>query len=140
MNTDLSFLTNEKSNKLVDRFSMLLKDTKFFDCLVGYFYSSGFYTLYKSLENTEKIRIFVGINTDRKTFDLIQEATGDIKKYRLSFKEVKENFSENIISEMETSEDSHTVEEGIKKFIEWLKSGKLEIRVYPKLKFMQNFT
>ncbi|MDK2791103.1 MAG: hypothetical protein PWP15_1623 [Methanothermococcus sp.] len=134
MNTDLSFLTNEKGNKLVDRFSILLKDTKFFDCLVGYFYASGFYALYKSLENTEKIRILVGINTDKKTFDLIQEAAGDIKKYRLSFKEVKENFSESIISEMETSEDSCTVEEGIKKFIEWLKSGKLEIRVYPKAK------
>ena len=134
MNTDLSFLTNEEGYKLVDRSSTLLKDTKFFDCLVGYFYASGFYTLSKSLENTEKIRILIGINTDKKTFDLIQEAAGDVKKYKLSTKEVKENFSENIISEMETSEDSCTVEEGIKKFIEWIKSGKLEIRVYPKAK------
>lgn len=32
---------------------------------------------------------------------------------------------------MDKSEDSFKVEEGIKKFIEWLKLGKLEIRVYP---------
>ena len=134
MDTDLSFLTNEKNNKLVDRFLTLLKDTDFFDCLVGYFYSSGFYSLYKSLENTEKIRILIGINTDKKTFDLIQESNGGVDKYWISHKEAKEKFSENIILEMDSSEDTKLVEEGIKKFIEWIKSGKLEIKVYPKAK------
>ena len=55
--TDLAFITNEGQQNLKARFRVLMKDTKFFDCLVGYFYTSGFHAVYKSLENTEKIRI-----------------------------------------------------------------------------------
>lgn len=39
MNTDLSFITNEENQTLKERFEVLIKDTSFFDCLVGYFYS-----------------------------------------------------------------------------------------------------
>ena len=39
MNTDLSFITNEENQSLKERFRVLIKDTSFFDCLVGYFYS-----------------------------------------------------------------------------------------------------
>ncbi len=56
MNSDLSFIINEENQSLKDRFSVLIKDASFFDCLVGYFYSSGFYEIYPSLEKTEKIR------------------------------------------------------------------------------------
>ena len=130
MNNDLTFITNESGNKLVDRFNTLIKNTQFFDCLVGYFYTSGFHSLYNSLEDTEKIRILIGISTDKKTFDIIQESKLQETLY-LSHKETKEKFSDKIVEEMDNSEDSYEVEEGIKKFIEWLKSGKLEIRVYP---------
>ncbi|MEL7669405.1 helicase-related protein [Methanobacterium sp.] len=129
MNNDLTFITNELGNKLVDRFNTLIKDTQFFDCLVGYFYTSGFHSLYRSLENTEKIRVLIGISTDKRTFDIIQESKS--QTFILSHKETKDNFSDKIIEEMEKSEDSLRVEEGIKKFIEWLNLGKLEIRVYP---------
>ena len=74
MNTDLTFITNEKDQSLKDRFEILIKDTRFFDCLVGYFYASGFHALYKSLENTEKIRILIGISTNKQTYDLMQNA------------------------------------------------------------------
>lgn len=39
MSSDLTFITNEENNKLVDRFAALIKDSQFFDCLVGYFYT-----------------------------------------------------------------------------------------------------
>jgi hypothetical protein len=67
MNTDLSFITNEQNQSLKDRFEILIKDTSFFDCLVGYFYTSGFHALYKSLEKTKKIRILIGISTNKQT-------------------------------------------------------------------------
>ncbi len=57
MSSDLTFITNEPGKKLLDRFASLIKDTRFFDCLVGYFYTSGFYSIYKSLETTEEIKI-----------------------------------------------------------------------------------
>ncbi len=54
MSTDLTFITNEAGASLFERFNSLLKnDTRYFDCLVGYFFISGFYRLYPSLEKTE---------------------------------------------------------------------------------------
>ena len=129
---DLTFITNEEGKSLLDRFTTLIKDTCFFDCLVGYFYASGFYSLYKSLEKTDKIRVLIGINTDRSTFDMIQKSRKEIQqKLLFSHKETKEELLNQIVKEMENSKDSQEVEEGIIKFIEWLNSGKLEIKVYP---------
>ena len=54
MNSDLTFITNEENRNLLERFRILINDTRFFDVLVGYFYTSGFHALYKSLEKTEK--------------------------------------------------------------------------------------
>ena len=42
-----------------DRFGDLLpEDTRYFDCLVGYFFISGFYKLFTALEKMEKIQAF----------------------------------------------------------------------------------
>ena len=73
-NTDLTYITNEKQQNLKARFRVLIKATKLFDCLVGYFYTSGFHAVYKSLENTEKIRILIGISTSRQASDLLIKA------------------------------------------------------------------
>ena len=73
--SDLTFLTNESGNTLQDRFAVLLKkDTRHFDCLVGYFFVSGFYKLYPALEKVEKIRILIGLNTDGAAYQLMEQA------------------------------------------------------------------
>jgi HKD family nuclease len=128
MTDDLTFITNEQDKNLLDRFVTLIKDTRCFDCLVGYFYTSGFNAIYKSLENAEKIRILIGISTNQRTFELMQESKEDSF---FSHKETKEIFTVDVVKEMEDSPDSIDVETGVQKFIEWLRSGKLEIRVYP---------
>ena len=75
MSSDLTFLTNEAGMSLRDRFGDLLgEDTRFFDCLVGYFFISGFYKLFPALENVEKIRILVGLKTDSTAYELLQRA------------------------------------------------------------------
>ncbi|HII16662.1 TPA: helicase [Candidatus Woesearchaeota archaeon] len=132
MSSDLTFITNEGGQSLLHRFTALIKDTRYFDCLVGYFYASGFYSIYKSLEKTEKIRVLIGISTDKETFELIFESKKEAQQtLPSSTKETKEQFTSQIVQEMEASKDSFDIEEGIHKFIEWLKSGKLEIKVYP---------
>lgn len=133
MTTDLTFITNENGQSLKDRFNVLIKDSRFFDVLSGYFYTSGFYAIYKSLENTEKVRILVGISTDKKAFDLFTTAKEEVQLELAdpSHKEAKEVFVKQVTSELEDSQDSQTVEQGVNKFIEWIKSGKLEIKVYP---------
>ena len=132
MDSDLTFIINEKNRNLLERFKVLIKDTQFFDVLVGYFFTSGFHALYKSLEKTKKIRILIGISTNRQTVDLIQQPE-ILKQNTLQFSsaEVKEQFSKETVDEMSNSEDSQQVDEGVSKFLEWLKSGKLEIKAYP---------
>ncbi len=132
MTTDLTFITNEENRNLLERFRVLIKDTRFFDCLVGYFYSSGFNRLYPSLESTEKIRILIGISTDKQTFQIIQQAHQPSQQsFIFSHAEVKDHFSDRVADEMEHSEDEHSVEKGVYVFMDWLKSGKLEIKAYP---------
>ncbi|MCD6568495.1 MAG: helicase, partial [Dehalococcoidia bacterium] len=132
MNTDRTFITNEGENTLKERFRVLLKDTRFFDVLVGYFYTSGFYTLYQSLENTGKIRILIGINTNKQAFEIIQRSQSPSQgTFQFSHSEAKEEFSKTLVDEMESSEDNSNVEDGVGKFQEWLQNGKLEIKAYP---------
>ena len=128
-NSDLTFITNEKGQNLLERFKVLIKDTKFFDVLVGYFYTSGFYALYKSLEKTKKIRILIGISTNKKTVELIEEV--EQSELQFSHAETKEHFSDLLADEMGNAKDSKSVEEGVIKFLEWLQNGKLEIKAYP---------
>ena len=132
MSSDLTFITNEKNKNLLERFKVLIKDTQFFDVLVGYFFTSGFYAIYKSLEKTKKIRILIGIGTNKQAVDLIQQSN-DLRQSALQFShaEIKAQFSKETASEMSSSEDNKKIDEGVSKFLEWLASGKLEIKAYP---------
>ena len=131
-NIDLSFITNEENQTLKERFEILIKDTSFFDCLVGYFYSSGFHAIYPSLENTEKIRILIGISTSRQIYDNLAKANNPIQQiFDFSHAEAKQEVENLVQREMEDSEDNRNIEEGVHKFIEWIRNGKLELRAYP---------
>ncbi len=130
--SDLTFITNESGKTLSDRFAVLLKeDTRFFDCLIGYFFISGFYKLYPSLTKAEKIRILIGIKTDRATYELIQAGKGQQELALESHAQVRERLPGEILTELQTSGDSSDIEDGVHKFVEWIKFGKLEVRAYP---------
>ena len=128
---DLTFFTNEGNNTLLDRFKTILTTVEFFDILVGYFRISGFHQLYKSFENIEKIRILVGLNTDKKTFSIIETSKIEGKLDFETHFRTKELVGKKLIEEIETSEDTQEVEKGVLKFIEWLQSGKIEIKAHP---------
>src|ERR1041384_2520681 len=132
MSSDLTFITNEQGARLRDRFFVLLgSNTRFFDCLVGYFFISGFYRLYPALEKTEKVRILIGLNTDRRTYDLLQQAKAQQELFTSSHAETKARIPQDVLSELEHSEDTASIEEGVRKFVEWCRSGKLEVKAYP---------
>ena len=129
-NNDLTFFTNEDGQKLEDRFKRTLKDVKYFDILVGYFRTSGFHKLCNEFENIDKVRILVGLNADKKTIDIIES----VKQQKLDFEShtvTKEKFSESIKQELFNSNDNYDVEYGIQRFINYIKSGKIEIKAYP---------
>jgi len=129
---DLTFITNETGQSLRDRFAVLLhKDTQLFDCLVGYFFISGFYRIYPHLANVEKIRILVGLQTDRAAYDLLQRAKEQGELDLRSHATAKEQVAKDVLTELEKSADSVEIETGVYKFVEWLRSGKLEIKAHP---------
>jgi len=132
MSSDLTFITNEHGKCLTDRFTALLGDnTRLFDCLVGYFFISGFHKLHSALTKTEKIRILIGIKTDRATYDLIHTAKDQQEFVLESHAHVRERLPGEILAEFQKSGDTSEIEDGVRKFVEWIKSGKLEVRAYP---------
>jgi len=129
--TDLKFFTNEPERDLYSRFSAILKsNTQFFDVLVGYFRASGFFKMYEALECVEKIRILVGLNVDRFTVKIIDRATNEAKVAAISAADGKTIIGEEVAREFEDTTDSAEVEKGVRVFLDWLKSGKLEMRMY----------
>ncbi|MFH1656444.1 MAG: helicase-related protein [Candidatus Nealsonbacteria bacterium] len=132
MNKDLTFITNEEEENLLERFKVIVKDVEFFDVLVGYFYSSGFHALYKSLEKTKKVRILIGINTNKEILDSVEDVKVSKQQELLSsHSEVKEAVSEIVVDDANNSEESKEVDEGVDKLREWIRSGKIEIKAYP---------
>lgn len=135
MNAGLSFITNEENQNLKERFGVLIRNSSSFDCLVGYFYSSGFHAVYPSLEKTEKIRILIGIGTGGQTFEMIEKANRQTQTaFDFSHAETKQEIENLVEQEMTESEDNRNVEDGVNTFINWIRNGKLEIKAYPSRK------
>jgi len=70
-----NFFTNEKENILLEKIEGVFKYKKvhFFDALVGYFRASGYFRIRKFIQQTPKIRILVGINVDKLTYQANQQ-------------------------------------------------------------------
>ena len=122
--TDLNIFTNADSVKMIDRIKTVLSHADFFDCLVGYFRITGFYLLKQELEKVKEIRLLVGLGVDPITKEAVQLTLFDQNAFKIQpilRKQIKEEF--------ETSEDSLEVENGINTFIEWIKNGKIKIRI-----------
>ncbi len=131
LQNDSKFFTNESGYTLANRLSELAKYSEYFDALVGYFYSSGFHEIYPSLEGTSKIRILIGISTNNDTLELINKGSRLPAEEIYSPHQVEEKIKFEVETEIANSEDTQSVEDGVHKFIEWIKSGKLIIKAYP---------
>lgn len=131
LHNDLTFFTNEPERDLYSRFSTILKsNTQFFDILVGYFRTSGFFKMREAMEDVEKIRILVGLNVDKYTVKILDRANAELSYEAPTMKEAKETFSSDIENEFECTEPTSKIEQRGCTFIEWIKSGKLELRMY----------
>ena len=77
------------------------------------------------------MHILIGIKTDRTTVELIHTVKAQRKLALESHADVRERLPDALLDEFQTSADSADIEGGISKFVEWIKSGKLEVRAYP---------
>jgi superfamily II DNA/RNA helicase/HKD family nuclease len=128
---DLTFFTNDENGSLLNRFKKVLKTTKYFDILVGYFRASGFYNLYDSLENVEKIRVIVGLKLDEHTWDIHRFAHSDEQINFKSTELIKSDYRKELLDDIQSIDDNFETNTGLIKFIEFIRSGKLEMKVYP---------
>lgn len=127
--TDTMFFTNEPGLKLEDRFKSTLVNVETFDILVGYFRTSGFKALCNEFENIDKIRILIGLSTDKQTVETYKQSKQ--LDFLESHSNTKDIFSKELEKELYSSEDNYDVEYSIRKFVEFLRSGKLELRAFP---------
>jgi superfamily II DNA/RNA helicase len=130
--SDLTFLTNEPERKLSARLNTLLSKSKQFDCLVGYFYLSGFYLIRESLEPCEKTRILIGLETEQNVYNALQQAKTQQSFAFRSNAETVQKFSKVVLQQLETAEETIEVETGIEQFVRWCSEGKIEVRAYDK--------
>lgn len=133
--TDLTFFTNDQSGTLLDRFRATLAHVQLFDILVGYFRTSGFHLLQDDFEPIEKIRILVGLNVDRMTREsLVLASVRENQQLGLDFstaQKTKDDFAQSVVTEMNHSEDRYEVEVGVRRFVEYLRAGKIELKAHP---------
>ncbi|MBK9768544.1 MAG: NgoFVII family restriction endonuclease [Chloracidobacterium sp.] len=132
MSTDLTFLTNEADRKFAVRLHNLLPRCDSFDCLVGYFYLSGFHLIQESLEPCGKIRILIGLETEQQVHDALLQAQQTLNLRSTS--DTTNHFNNVMLHQLETAEESQAVESGIEKLVRWCSEGKVEIRAYDKSK------
>lgn len=87
-----NFFTNKEENTLIHKFEAVITNNErinCFDAVVGYLRASGYFEIEPFLKKMSKVRILVGINTDKfiadaqqkgMLFSLNPEQTKKIKK------------------------------------------------------------
>lgn len=125
-----NFFTNEKENTLLEKIEGVFKYKKvhFFDALVGYFRASGYFRIRKFIQQTPHIRILVGINIDKLTYQANQQGL----LFNPNSEQSQEEFFNDVKKNIQEAKYDKEVEEGMYQFIEDIMSGRIEIRIHPK--------
>ena len=124
------FFTNHGEQTLFKKFQGVFEnnpDIEWFDALVGYLRSSGYFALRPYLERVPHIRILVGINVDaimadyhRRGLLFLADPTKALEEFR--------NWLRNDIQSAEYRRD---IETGIIQFVDDVISKKIELRAHP---------
>lgn len=130
MTGDLTFITNERGETLSDRFRTLIQDSRFFDCLVGYFYISGFHLISPALRNTERIRILVGLGMSKEISEAFRmEESGQLPI--MSDIAIRNEYLAEVKQEIDQCPNNVVTEYGIREFVQLIRQGRLHIRIFP---------
>lgn len=125
-----NFFTNEKENTLLEKIEGVFKYKKvhFFDALVGYFRASGYFRIRKFIQQTPKIRILVGINVDKLTYQANQQGL----LFNPNAEQSQEEFFNDIKRNIQEAKYDKEVEDGMYQFIEDIVTGRITMRIHPK--------
>lgn len=118
MSNDLTFFTNEAGASLLNRFKSTLAHVQYFDVLVGYFRTSGFYLLADALEGVEEIRILVGLGVGRQTVEIVEASGQQLELAFQSTRQTKALFADEVVDEMERAADTANIKHGVRTFMQ----------------------
>ena len=128
-----NFFTNREENTLVNKFEKVIEYNKginCFDAVVGYLRASGYFEIHDFLKKMSKVRILVGINTDKFIADAQQKGM----LYLANPEQTKEDYLSFIKKDIENSDYSKTVEDSMLQFIEDIVERRIELRAHPSKK------
>jgi len=127
------FFTNNEENTLIKKFEGVFTynpNIQYFDALVGYFRSSGYFRIRPFLNKVPHIRILVGINIDKMLADAKKEGFEFFKNHE----NTKEDFINKIQKDIEKAKYDKDTEKGILQFIDDLIEKKIQIKAHPEKK------
>lgn len=123
------FFTNEDGNTLLAKFKGVFEsnnDIEWFDALVGYFRSSGFFAIRPYLQDVSHIRVLVGIDVDSILARYNDQGLLFRGDHEATVREALLNFKRDIAK----CSYSRQVEDGICRFVEDVAAGKVEVRAH----------
>jgi len=124
------FFTNRLENTLIHKFEGVITNNQrinCFDAVVGYLRASGYFEVEPLLRKMSKVRILVGINTDKFIADAQQKGM----LFSTKPEQTKEEYLNFIKSDIENSDYSKPVEDSMLQFIEDIIDKKIEVRAHP---------
>jgi superfamily II DNA or RNA helicase/HKD family nuclease len=123
------FFTNKDNNTLINKFKGIFEHLPvyYFDALVGYFRSSGYFKIREYLKDVEEIRILVGIDVDH----LISDAAKRGLEFNFNTDITRDEFIKEFKDDIQQSDYNQKVEEGILQFIYEVGTGKIKIKAHP---------
>ena len=127
------FFTNRDGNTLMDEFEGILSNNpqvKNLDAVVGFLRASGYFSLRPFLNGINKVRILIGIDVDK----YIARANQKGELFFGAEEEVKDETLNLIKQDIEQSNYTKQVEDGMLQMLQDLIDGKLELRAHPSKK------
>ena len=124
------FFTNRDGNTLMKEFEGILTNNpqvKNLDAVVGFLRASGYFTLRPFLDGINKVRVLIGIDVDK----YIARAAQRGRLFMGEEEEVKQDCMKQFREDIEQSNYSKEVEDGMMQMLQDLLDGKLEMRAHP---------
>lgn len=128
-----NFFTNREGNTLMKEFEGILSNNpqvKNLDAVVGFLRASGYFTLRPFLDGINKVRVLIGIDVDK----YIARAAQRGRLFMGEEEEVKQDCMKQFREDIEKSDYSKEVEDGMMQMLQDLLDGKLELRAHPSKK------
>ena len=130
--------TNREGNTLMKEFEGILENNpqvKNLDAVVGFLRASGYFSLRPFLDNINKVRILIGIDVDK----YIARAHQKGELFFGAEEEVKDECLKKLKEDIEQSNYTKQVEDGMLQMLQDMIDGKLELRAHPSKKIHAKF-